>query len=189
MSKPQIVCFTYAGGNKSFFDVIEKDLKEVELVKLEYAGHGERHKEILYQSFDELADGKRLAKEYGIEKQVEWLGWISGKTKERVFNETSIYCLASTGEGFPMAVLDAWTYGLPCVMTPVGGIPDLVKEGEQGLLFPVGDSVKMAVALDKMMGNESLRRHIVSQTDKLISTTLNVNSICQQLGDIYESIF
>ena len=143
----------------------------------------------LLEGFDEQEDGKRLAKEYGIENQVEWLGWVSGKNKERVFNETSIYCLASVGEGFPMAVLDAWAYGLPCIMTPVGGIPDLVKDGEQGLLFPVGDSVKMAEALDKMMGNENLRMHIVSQTDKLVSTTLNVNSICQQLGDIYESIF
>lgn len=142
----------------------------------------------LLDGFDELEDGKRLAKEYGIEKQVEWLGWISGKTKERVFNETSIYCLASTGEGFPMCVLDAWAYGLPCIMTPVGGIPDLVKEGEQGLLFPVGDSTKMAEALDKMMGNESLRKHIVSKTDKLISTTLNITSICLQLDNIYKSI-
>lgn len=142
----------------------------------------------LLEGFDELEDGKRLAKEYGIEKQVEWLGWISGETKERVFNETSIYCLASTGEGFPMAVLDAWTYGLPCVMTPVGGIPDLVKEGEQGLLFPVGDSVKMAEALDQMMENEKLREHIVSQTDKLVATTLNINAICCRLDCIYQSI-
>lgn len=142
----------------------------------------------LLEGFDELADGKRLAKEYGIEEQVEWLGWISGKNKERVFNETSIYCLASVGEGFPMAVLDAWAYGLPCVLTPVGGIPDLVKDGEQGLLFPVGDSIKMAEALDKMMGNENLREHIVSQTDKLVATTLNIKAICSQLDCIYQSI-
>ncbi len=142
----------------------------------------------LLEGFDELEDGKRLAKEYGIEEQVEWLGWISGKNKERVFNETSIYCLASVREGFPMAVLDAWAYGLPCVMTPVGGIPDLVKDGEQGLLFPVGDSVKMAEALDKMMENENLRKHIVSQTDMLIETTLNIKTIGHQLDRIYQSI-
>lgn len=56
MSKPQLFCFTYAGGNASFFDVIEKDLPELELVKFEYSGHGTRHKEPLYKSFDELTD-------------------------------------------------------------------------------------------------------------------------------------
>lgn len=56
MSRPQLFCFTYAGGNASFFDGIEKDLSEVELVKLEYAGHGSRHKEAFYRDINELAD-------------------------------------------------------------------------------------------------------------------------------------
>lgn len=56
MSKPQLFCFTYAGGNASFFDGIEKDLPEYELVKLEYSGHGSRHKEPYYQNFEELTD-------------------------------------------------------------------------------------------------------------------------------------
>lgn len=55
-NKPQIFCFTYVGGNASFFDVIGKDLDGVDVVKLEYAGHGTRHKEPLYRDFDELAD-------------------------------------------------------------------------------------------------------------------------------------
>ena len=56
MSKAQLFCFTYAGGNASFFDEIEKDLNDFKVVKLEYSGHGSRHKEPLYQSFAELAD-------------------------------------------------------------------------------------------------------------------------------------
>ena len=61
MSKPQLFCFTYAGGNSSFFDGIEKDLPEYELVKLEYSGHGTRHKEPYYQNFDELTDDMEWA--------------------------------------------------------------------------------------------------------------------------------
>lgn len=56
MPDKQIFCFTYAGGNATFFDVIDKDLPEFEFVKLEYSGHGTRHKEPLYENFDELAD-------------------------------------------------------------------------------------------------------------------------------------
>lgn len=55
-NEPQLFCFTYAGGTAAFFDVIENDIEGVELVKLEYAGHGERHKEEYYKDFDELAD-------------------------------------------------------------------------------------------------------------------------------------
>lgn len=56
MSKAQLFCFTYAGGNASFFDGIEKDIPELNVVKFEYSGHGTRHREPLYQSFDELAN-------------------------------------------------------------------------------------------------------------------------------------
>ena len=56
MSKLQMFCFPYAGGNASFFDLIAKDLQEFDLVKIEYAGHGARHKEPFYQNFNELAD-------------------------------------------------------------------------------------------------------------------------------------
>ena len=55
-SKKQLFCFTYAGGSASFFDSIEKDLHDLELVKLEYSGHGMRHREALYRDFNELAD-------------------------------------------------------------------------------------------------------------------------------------
>ena len=54
--KPQVFCFPCAGGNASFFDEIEKALPELELVKLEYPGHGTRYRETLCGSFDELAD-------------------------------------------------------------------------------------------------------------------------------------
>ena len=56
MSKPQIFCYTYAGGSASFFDLIEKDLPAFELVKPDYAGHGARRKEPFYRDFAELAE-------------------------------------------------------------------------------------------------------------------------------------
>lgn len=54
--KLQIFCYTFAGGNAAFFNDIEKDIPEAEFVKNEYSGHGTRHREDYYNSFDELAD-------------------------------------------------------------------------------------------------------------------------------------
>ena len=55
-SKPQLFCYTYAGGNAGFFDVIDGDLADLDVIKPEYAGHGERRKEPFYHDFTELAD-------------------------------------------------------------------------------------------------------------------------------------
>ena len=54
MSKPQLFCFTYAGGNASFFDAIEEDIPDIDFIKPDYAGHGTRHKEPFYDNFDQL---------------------------------------------------------------------------------------------------------------------------------------
>lgn len=56
MSNKQLFCFTYAGGTRRFFDVIENELRGIDLVTIDYAGHGDRHTEPFYQNFDELAD-------------------------------------------------------------------------------------------------------------------------------------
>ncbi len=73
MNHKQLFCLTYAGGTASFFDVIEEDLNKLEIIKLEYSGHGERRKESLYSDFDELADdlyniikAKYAGYEYGL---------------------------------------------------------------------------------------------------------------------------
>lgn len=56
MNRPQIFCYTCAGGTASLFDAIAKDLPEAEFVSPEYAGHGTRRKDPFYSSFSKLAD-------------------------------------------------------------------------------------------------------------------------------------
>ena len=55
-SRKQIFCFTHAGGSASFFNVIEKDLPEYDLVMLEYPGHGKRYREACCEDMGSLAD-------------------------------------------------------------------------------------------------------------------------------------
>ncbi len=56
----KLFCLTYAGGTAAFYDDLERNIYSikpaVELIKIEYAGHGNRHKELLYKDFAELAD-------------------------------------------------------------------------------------------------------------------------------------
>lgn len=142
----------------------------------------------LLEGINEMDDGKRIADELGITNQVEWLGWVAGAEKERVFNESSIYCLASDGEGFPMGVLDAWAYGIPCVMTPVGGIPDIVEDGKSGLITPVGDVNALASALERLMMDSNLRVSMVNETDIWVNGEFSSKVINNKLGEVYASI-
>lgn len=136
----------------------------------------------------EIDKAKAIAKECGIEKQVVFLGWVNGKAKELAFQQASIYCLASDGEGFPMGVLDAWAYGIPCVVTPVGGLPDIVVDGENALVFPVGDVDMLARQLEKMISDNILREKIANASLDLAKTTFNIACINKKLDEIYERL-
>ncbi len=78
-NKPKLFCFTYAGGTKEFFNIIKSDLEGVEVVPLEYAGHGERHKEEFYHDFEELALDMllRLKEQYN-EEEYALFGYSMG---------------------------------------------------------------------------------------------------------------
>lgn len=143
---------------------------------------------VVFAGNGEIGRARSLAESLGIGAQVEFLGWVSGDEKEKAFQESSIYCLASDGEGFPMGVLDAWAYGIPCVVTPVGGIPDIIENGKNGLLFPVGDSDKLAAQLELLMQDGALREQIVEESDKYVYGQFCVENINRQLGEIYSTL-
>lgn len=140
---------------------------------------------IVFAGNGEIENGKQLGIELKIEKQTIFLGWINDGAKSKAFQKASIFCLPSYAEGFPMAVLDAWAYGLPVVTTPVGGLPDVLKDKENALVFAPGDIEGLANALELMIVNEPVRQHIEEESIKLTENIFDPAVICSQLDKIY----
>jgi glycosyltransferase involved in cell wall biosynthesis len=136
----------------------------------------------------EIEKGKILCKQLKIENQVRFMGWVTGKEKEQLLNKTSIFCLPSYGEGFPMVILEAWAYGLPVITTPVGGIPDIVKDNENGMLFAPGNISELSKKMDLMISNSWLRDSIAEQSKKMATTIFNINAINEHLFTIYKKL-
>ena len=143
---------------------------------------------IVFAGNGEVKQGEELAKSLRIDKQTVFLGWVSGAEKDKAFKEASIFCLPSYAEGFPMAVLDAWTYGLPVITTPVGGIPDIAEDGKNLLLFTPGDEEHLAKQFERMLGDENLRNKIAEESVRLAHTTFNQQVINKQIGDLYKEL-
>lgn len=136
----------------------------------------------------ETRQAQALAEELGIEKQIELLGWVNGEDKHRAFCEARVLCLPSYAEGFPMAVLDAWAYGLTVVTTPVGGVPDIAVDGENMLLFNPGDVDTLACKLEQVISNPDLREKLADESVKLAKGPFNLNTVTEQVGSIYEKL-
>ena len=136
----------------------------------------------------EIEQARFLAKELGIDGQIEFLGWVNGERKDKAFKQASVFCLPSYAEGFPMAVLDAWAYGLPVITTPVGGVPDVAIDGENMLLFNPGDIDTLAEKLNLMMSDEFLRDKLSAASTRLAAEKFNLSTITEQVEEIYGTL-
>lgn len=137
----------------------------------------------------EIDQARLLAQELGISKQVLLPGWVNGEMKHKFFSEAEALCLPSYAEGFPMAVLDACAYSLPIITTPVGGIPDIAIDNVNMLLFnPPGNVELLSRCLERVMSDHSLRERLAKEAKYLADTKFNINTIVNQIGDIYEEL-
>jgi glycosyltransferase involved in cell wall biosynthesis len=80
----------------------------------------------------------------------------------RLFRAADASLLASAWENFPHTVVEALAVGAPVIATAVGGVPEVVRDGENGLLVPPGDPVALAEAIRRFFGDEELRRRLAA---------------------------
>jgi glycosyltransferase involved in cell wall biosynthesis len=104
----------------------------------------------LEQSARQLADG------LGLNGSVRFAGFLDGPTKALEGNAADIYINTNRVDNMPVAVVEACAMGLPVVTTSVGGIKDLLQEGETGLLVPDDDDEAMVRAIRRLIKEPQL---------------------------------
>lgn len=100
----------------------------------------------------------------------------------------NIFALPSFSEGLPNVVLEAMAMEKPVVATDIGGIPDLVKNGENGYLVPVGNCQQMALALRKLVLDSDLRTSMGRFGRQKIKRFFAWDAIVQKIEKIYDEI-
>lgn len=131
---------------------------------------------------------QNLAKGLGVENEIEMLGFLYGEEKSRYFQKAGIFCLCSYYEGFPMVVLEAWSYGVPVIATPAGGLVDVMEEGKTGLTYDFGDVDGLAQKLGMLMGEEELREKISIYSQNYVRQKFSIEEIGRQWQHLYRNL-
>lgn len=129
-----------------------------------------------------------LAEELGVADVCDFVGWVTGEEKECLVRESGVFCLPSRHEGMPMSMLEMMAYGLPCVMTPVGGIPQVIRNGVNGYTFPVCDAGALASLLEGLFNSRGLRCKIGNAARKTIAEEFNIHTNIKKLEELYAKL-
>jgi len=88
----------------------------------------------------------------GLQREVELLEWIEGNEKLRWLDHCGVFVLPSYFEGLPVSLLEAMAHSNAVIVTPVGGVTDVVTDGVEGLLVNPGDIPSLAKAISTVVG-------------------------------------
>ncbi|MBD3414380.1 MAG: glycosyltransferase [Candidatus Aminicenantes bacterium] len=131
---------------------------------------------------------KEIVEDWGIQDHVELPGFVSGKKKQKCFAKAHVFVLPSYEEGLPVAILEAMCSGLPILTTPVGGIPDVLKEYSNALFIKPGDHRALAEKIIFLLENEDVRKKIGENNRKKVLDEFDTSVIMQDLVNIYRKL-
>jgi glycosyltransferase involved in cell wall biosynthesis len=171
------VSFGRIGQRKGQFDVI----RALAAMPLDIR----RRCRVLFAGDGEANEARRLADELGVAAQVEVHGWLDAAQRDELLAQADAFVLPSYNEGQPMALLEAMAWGLPPVSTPVGGIPEVVKSGDNGLLVTPGDIAALSGAMRQLIEDEPLRLRMGLRARQRVEP-LRVEHFMDRLREIYD---
>ena len=179
--KKYILFLGSLGKRKGVFDILQAAPAIFEKhpdARIIFAGAEESRGE--KQRIDELCREKKL------DEKVTFIGVVTGKEKVNLFQSAMIYILPSYGENLPFSLLEAMSLGLPIVTTPVGAIPEIVKDGENGFLVEPGDVCALASSVDRLLSDVPLRRAMSAANRARIKADFMPDDSMKQMDKIYD---
>jgi len=142
-------------------------------VRLVCAGDGER------------AAVARRAEQLGIADAVKFTGWVGPSGKRALLENAAVFALPSYDEGLPMSLLEAMAAGVPVVVSPVGGVPDVVADGASGLLAAPGDIATLQRQLRKLLIDRELGARIGAAGRESVRVRCAPQRSLAMLGALY----
>ena len=158
---------------------IEKNKKSLILAFELFSRSHPSYSLVLYGDGYQIEEMKELCNELNLDNKVLFLGndpdWYKKEIHSRMF------VLSSNYEGMPNALMEAMATGIPCVSTdcPIGGPKELIVDGVNGLLVPVGDVSLLSIAMTRIADDRTLALRLKNQNKNMIKD-YSTDVICDE---------
>jgi glycosyltransferase involved in cell wall biosynthesis len=133
-----------------------------------------------------LRDLKKLSVDLRVIDNVEFLG--PRQDILRLIDQSSVFVLPSRWEGLSISILESMSRGVPAIATSVGGIPEIISDGNDGLLVPPEDPVALADALLILLNDEKLRARLGRNAYEKVRRDFSIDRYTQDILNLYRHI-
>jgi len=130
----------------------------------------------------------RLVENLGLSEQIEFLGQLDASQIVQELEQARVFVLPSFIENNPNSLAEAQLVGTPVVAAFVGGVPDMVKDGETGLLFQAGDSATLAWQIKRILQDGALASRLSSREREVAHAWHSPSRIVTALFRAYNDI-
>jgi len=166
--------FTRQKGCIEAIQSIEILIKQFPKLKLYMVGDGEMTAEL-----------RKYVMEKKLSNNVFFTGYLHGKEKTLFLKKCSILIFPTYSEGMPITILESMGMGLAIVTRPVGGIPDIITEGENGFLIDSHDPNEFASVIKKLLQDPRLLNYISNKNFQTAKDNFEIRNVVKRLERLY----
>ena len=113
--------------------------------------------------------------------------WLGPEERDAVLESASVFLLPSYDEGLPMALLEAMAAGLAPITSAVGAIPEIISDGQNGLLVSPGDVTELSAALTRLVDDADARKRLSTAAQEK-ARTLSRAAWETQIEDLWDQL-
>ncbi len=167
-------------GHRTLLSALRQVAAERPRVKVLVVG------EVSFWEADYEAELRTLAEELGVAERVVWLGFRDDVAE--ILRMCDVFALPSADEPFGRAIIEAMAVAKPVVATCSGGVPEIVLDGETGLLVDPGDDAGLAEALISLLTDRGRAREMGQRGQARAHSQFDVRRVARMVQDVYESV-
>ncbi|MBS1799367.1 MAG: glycosyltransferase family 4 protein [Acidobacteria bacterium] len=162
-------------GQRILIEAAEQLVRQGRSFQLRFVGDGPDRSEL-----EHLVSGKGLA------AQIRFEGPINQDRILAFYRQADIFALASFAEGIPVVLMEAMAMEIPCIATAINGIPELIRDGVDGLLVAPSDVDGLAAALARLMDEHGLRESLGKAGRQRVLESYEISASADRLRDVFE---
>jgi glycosyltransferase involved in cell wall biosynthesis len=129
---------------------------------------------------------QKIVSDHNLNRIVEFVGF---QDTNKFLRSIDIFAMSSLREGIPLSLLEAMAHGLPCVVTHVGGIPDVITHGMNGQLVPPGNPRAFAERIVRYLDDDEFRLITASNAKKTIIENYSISAVTDKYSKLYLNLY